>query len=204
MEQDNTDTNASSRIVSTCLDDESDYMDDQIRRIFVIGRKFTLEDKIFHENISVRLPDNDVDIEIKNCHFTNGLSVLWSGAKDYDYSVFIFKTRIEGHLNLAVGDGEKNISLDSCHLTELLVSGKCKKIDLFKTTIGLFTAEYCKCQQFEVSDSKIDQYALFKFEAYEVNFDNDKLAITDMTRFKARSKQTTKEVSESYWRIRTR
>jgi hypothetical protein len=198
METDFSDVPYAPRIKSECPNNARDYMDGENRRIFIDPDNFEIIDKVFEDFISFRLPAEKPKINILNCEFKKGFHIHRSNKKDPDYIIFVYQTTVHSTLNLSSYDGSNTIDLDNCLIDQLHVSGRSKAISLYKCRIGLFKAEYEKCEVFRVEDCRIDKYSLFKFHPYEVNFDSDDLAIKDNNRFVVTGTQTKKEVSGIY------
>ncbi|PXY41844.1 hypothetical protein DMB65_04575 [Flavobacterium cheongpyeongense] len=190
------------RVIFPSQNNHSDYIDNDIRRIFEADGKHEYENKIFNETVALCLPDTKVKIIIRNCDFKKGLVVRRTDAgSDKEYSIHIYKTNIPNKLVLPSWDACNKIDIDTCKVDKLYVTGKNKKISFYSSTLSEFHAEYGRCKLFKVENSAIEKFSLFKFESSKVEFDTDDLAIRDKKRFITRTAQTFDEVSEIYHKL---
>lgn len=189
------------RTISVIPNSHTDYFDTGgYRRIFPVGKSFKLENKIFEENVGICLKDEELSIEIINCEFKKGMFVR-RGDTDVDYNIFIFKSNITDSLVLHSFDAKNKISIDTSIVSTIIVSGKSEKIDFFNSQVDEIIFEFLKCDRFNSERSDLMKFSLYKFNALEVDFDNDDIAISDYSRFIERSDQTKKQTSEIYHRF---
>ncbi len=188
------------RQISVCPNDSLDYLDNDIRRIFPNGSDLILEDKIFEEQIALRLTDVSIKIKITNCEFKKGIHII-RGEKDKDYTLFIYKSEVANSLSLLTYDNCNEISIDTCELNELFLAGKSSKIDLYNVKINTLVVEHLKSDEISISKTEISKFKLYNFIHNQVRFDTDKLAISDYAKFIPTEGQTKKEVSEIYHRF---
>lgn len=188
------------RRISVCENNSLDYIDNDYRRIFPDKEKLLLEDKIFEEHIALCLTNIPLKFEIKNCEFKKGLNIR-RGEIDKDYNIYIYKSEINDTFSLVTHDNTNDISIDTCNINDLLLSGKCNKLDIYNTNISIFMVEYLKVDEISFNKTKIKKYKLNNFTHNQVSFDTDKLAISDYSKFITNSGQTKKEVSEIYHRF---
>lgn len=189
------------RIVSTSpISSHNDYIDEGYRRIFPEGQIIEFENKIFNEAIGICLKNEELSIRIINCEFRKGLFVR-RGDIDVDYNIRIFKTKISKDLVLHSFDAKNIISIDTSIISSIIVSGESEKIDFFNSQIDKLTFEFLRCNKFNSVRSDLGKFSLYKFNAIEVDFDNDSIAISDYSRFIDRSDQSKKQTSEVYHRF---
>jgi len=188
------------RIISTSPNSHNDYIDEVCRRIFPESQTIEFENKIFNETIGICLKDKKLSIKIINCEFKKGLFVR-RGEIDVDYDIFIYKSKISKKLVLNSFDAKNEISIDTSIISSIAVSGKSEKIDFFNSQIDILTFEFLRCNKFNSVRSDLEKFSLYKFNAIEVDFDNENIAISDYSRFIERSDQSKKQTSEVYHRF---
>lgn len=189
-----------SRKISAPVNTKEDYLDYEIRRLFPINGKHELENKIFENTVALCLTDITISIVIKNCEFKKGLFIRF-GKEDKDYTIFMYKCNIGEEFSFPTFEAKNDISIDTCIINTLNITGKSNKIDLYGSKINLLSIENAKCESLNILKTEINKYALYKFNPIEVEFDTDNLAISDYSRFVKSNGQTDKQVSEIYHRM---
>lgn len=188
------------RIISISPNSHNDYIDEGYRRIFPQSQTLEFKNKIFNETIGICLKDDKLSIKITNCEFKMGL-IVRRGEIDVDYDIFIYKSNISKKLVLNSFDAKNEISIDTSIISSILVSGKSEKIDFYNSQIEILTFEFLRCNKFNSVSSDLEKFSLYKFNALEVDFSNDNIAISDYSRFIKRSDQSKKQTSEVYHRF---
>jgi len=192
---------ANERTVSISPNNNLDYLTDGYRRIFPEDNAINLEDLIFEEHIALCLTDYSVEITIRNCWFKKGLNVRRGGEQDKDYRFFAYKTEIDDSLSLPSHDNKNEIAIDTCKLNTLFLTGRSTKLDIYKSSIVIFSVEYFRCDEIIINSTKIHKFKLYDFSHGIVSFDTDKLVVSDYDRFVLSWNQTKREVSEIYHRF---
>jgi len=188
------------RTISTCPGSHNDYPDEGYRRIFPVNDAIEFRNEIFVERIGICLNGEKLSIKINNCEFQKGLFIR-RGNVDVDYDIFIYKSHISEDLTLHSFEAKNKISIDSSIIQSLMVSGKSEEIDLFNSQIDKLIFEYLSCAHFKSERTDLGKFSLYKFNAAEVDFDEDNIAISDYSRLIKRSDQTRKQTSEVYHRF---
>ncbi|MDV7697633.1 hypothetical protein N6B72_11935 [Chryseobacterium soli] len=193
-----TNEDRSKRQISICPNSSLDYIDNDKRRIFPNDEDLILKDNIFEEHIALYLTNIPIKIKITNCEFKQGLAIRQEEIIDQDYSIFIYKSEIKECLSF---NNSNAITIDSCELTDLFLSGKSSMIDLYRVRIRTLIIEHLKNDEISISQTEISKFKLYDFNYKQVYFDTDKLAISDYSKFITNTTQTKKDVSEIYHRF---
>ena len=179
----------------------SDYLTDEIRRIFPIDDNINLRNSAFEEPIVLCLDKGSVKITIENCYFKNGLFIR-RGLQGVDYTMFIFKTNICDMLAItSVNYAVCTVNIDTCQIDKVFISDRIEKIDLFASKIEVLSMQNLKGNIFRLEQTKIRKYNLASCNFNEVEIDTDNLAISDYSRFINTGNHTKKQVSELYHRF---
>lgn|GEM_PF-4678502 len=187
---------------SVCPNNQEDYLDFSVRRIGVKGKKYELINQIFDEEIAINLTDNQTKIEINNCEFKKGLFIRWEGdAIPKSYSIFIYKSEVNGNLSLVSVDIKKDVIIDLSEINKLYLSGISEEINFYGNIIEKLYLEDEKCESLRIEKTTIKQYALYKVDIKEIEIDRKDLVITDYKRFISQNGLTILDVSYIYHKL---
>jgi hypothetical protein len=190
------------RVLSECESTGDDYMDFNIRRISIKGKRYELKNKIFETPIAINLYEGQEKIVIENCEFKKGFFLRSMGKEGVlKYDIFIFRSTILGECSFAAFEEPKTVSIDTCKIKKVNLIGKSNKIEIYRSEITTLYLENEECEYLTIDNSIIEKFSLFRIKIKDVNIDNTELAISDYNRFIPSFGQDKKDVSEIYHKL---